>query len=177
MTLQNISDNQVPPDELNAKIGVLTRRETEARILAPLVEALCEEFDRARVLTVIRDAIIRLAEEQGGELATMMGGSSAAEFEDSLQYWTREGALEIDVLERTNEKFSFNVTRCRYAELYRSLGIADLGAILSCNRDFALIDGFNPDASLTRTQTIMEGAACCDFRYTFPSQPITLHDD
>ena len=62
----------------------------------------------------------------------------------------------------------FNVTRCRYAELYRALGIAHLGAKLSCNRDFALIEGFNPKASLERQQTIMAGASCCTFRYRFP---------
>ena len=33
-----------PPDTLNARIGVLTRREVEARLLAPLVDALGEEF-------------------------------------------------------------------------------------------------------------------------------------
>ncbi len=30
-----------------------------------------------------------------------------------------------------------------------------------------LIQGFNPKIILKRTQTIMQGAAYCDFRYTF----------
>ena len=47
-----------------------------------------------------------------------------------------------------------------------ALGIPELGAVLSCNRDAALIEGFNPSVTLVRTQTIMEGAPCCDFRYT-----------
>jgi len=173
--MEPANQQQAPLDRLNATIGVLTRREVEARILAPLIDALCEEFDREKVLEVVRDTIIRLAQEQGAELAEIMGGSSCTQFADSLQYWTKDNALEIDVLEQTDEKFSFNVTRCRYAELYQSLGIPELGALLSCNRDFALIDGFNPDASLTRTQTIMSGASCCDFRYTF-KQPIELKD-
>ena len=164
---------QAPLDHLNTTIGVLTRREVEARILAPLVDALCHEFDREKVLEVVRDTIVRLAQEQGAELAEIMGGNSCVQFADSLKYWTKDNALEIEVLEQTEKKFSFNVIRCRYAELYQSLGIPELGALLSCNRDFALIDGFNPDASLTRTQTIMGGASCCDFRYTF-KQPIDL---
>ncbi|HSC72405.1 MAG TPA: L-2-amino-thiazoline-4-carboxylic acid hydrolase, partial [Candidatus Methylomirabilis sp.] len=49
--------------------------------------------------------------------------------------------------------------------MYRALGIPELGAVLSCGRDYALGDGFNPDLQLTRTQTIMEGAPFCDFRY------------
>ena len=32
--------NHVPEDNLNAKIGVLTRREVEARILAPMLDAM-----------------------------------------------------------------------------------------------------------------------------------------
>jgi hypothetical protein len=35
-------------------------------------------------------------------------------------------------------------------------------------RDFALVEGFNPKINLTRTQTIMEGADYCDFRFTMP---------
>ena len=42
---------------------------------------------------------------------------------------------------------------------------ADLGAVLSCNRDYSLIEGFNPEIELVRTQTIMQGAPCCTFRY------------
>ena len=73
--------------------------------------------------------------------------------------------LEIEMLEKTPQRLSFNVVRCRYAEMYRSLGLADLGASLSCQRDFALSEGFNPEIQLTRTQTLMEGAAYCDFRF------------
>jgi hypothetical protein len=40
-----------------------------------------------------------------------------------------------------------------------------MGALLSCNRDASLVEGFNPDVQLTRTQTIMGGATHCDFRF------------
>jgi hypothetical protein len=106
-----------------------------------------------------------IAKQQGAQLAQGMGGDSLIEFTDSLRFWTQDNALEIDVLAQDGERFAFNVTRCRYAELYRSLGIPELGAVLSCNRDWALIQGFNDDIKLERTQTIMEGAAFCDFRY------------
>jgi hypothetical protein len=49
--------------------------------------------------------------------------------------------------------------------MYHHLGIPELGDTLSCSRDFALIEGFNPEIRLNRTQTIMQGAAWCDFRY------------
>ena len=80
-----------------------------------------------------------------------------------------DDALHIEVLEQSEQAFSFNVTRCRYAEMYQALGIPELGALLSCNRDAALIQGFNLQVELTRTQTILQGAPSCDFRYVFKS--------
>ena len=70
------------------------------------------------------------------------------------------------MLEQTENTFFFNVTRCRFAEAYEKLGIMELGVALSCCRDFGFIEGFNPKIKLVRTQTIMEGAPICDFRYT-----------
>jgi hypothetical protein len=164
------------PDRLN-DLGVLNRREVEARIVAPLLEALGREFGRERVLEVARETIIGIARHQGDQLAGAMGGRSLAHFADSMANWTKDGALQIQVLERTDERFSFNVTRCRYAEMYRALGVPELGALLSCNRDYSLIEGFNPDVTLTRTQTIMQGAPCCDFRFQLHRPPPEADSD
>ncbi len=155
-----------PPDRLTETLGVLTRRETEARIVAPIVEALADRFGRDAVLEVVRDTVVKIAQDQGAALSERYGDGPEA-FLETLQHWTRDDALEIEVLEQTDETLSFNVTRCRYAELYRALGIEELGAVLSCNRDFALIEGFNPGARLSRTQTILAGASHCNFRYDF----------
>lgn len=46
------------PDSGNS-IGVLRRREIEARIVAPLLEALGAEFGREAVLQVARETVIR----------------------------------------------------------------------------------------------------------------------
>ena len=72
--------------------------------------------------------------------------------------WVRDGALELDVLEQTDARYSFNVTRCRYTEVYKELGLEDLGFFLSCNRDATLIEGFSPDLELRRTQTAAQTA-------------------
>lgn len=159
-----MANASLPPDDLN-RVGVLTRREIEARILIPVLDALSEEFGRENVLPVIRDTIIRVAREQGAALAGKMGGDDLDAFADTLPAWMQDNALEIDVLEQTPTRFAFNVTRCRYAEMYRALGIPELGALFSCNRDAALIEGFNPNVDFERTQTLMEGASYCNFRY------------
>ena len=163
--LRNPSSPEFPSDHLNQVIGVLTRREVEVRLLAPLMAALGREFGEERVLRVVQETIVSIARGQGAELAQAMGGNSLAHFRKSLEHWTKGHALEIDVVEEGEKIFAFNVTCCRYAEMYRELGIPQLGPILSCARDFALIEGFNPLIRLTRTQTLMEGAPFCDFRY------------
>jgi predicted hydrocarbon binding protein len=164
MNEQGTGEMTHTPDRLNA-MGVLTRREIEARIVAPLLEALGEEFGPERVLEVARDVIVNVARQQGAQLAESMGGSTLAHFAESMEAWKKGNAIEMEVLEQTDDVFAFNITRCRYAEMYADLGIPELGAVLSCNRDYALIEGFNANVTLTRTQTIMEGAPHCDFRY------------
>jgi len=152
------------PDTLN-EIGVLKRREIEARILMPVLSALGAEFGRERVFEVARQVIVEVARTQGRELAERIQGNSLTDFAAALEDWKKGDSYRLDVLERSEEKRSFNVTRCRYAEMYRALGIPEVGALLSCNRDFSLVEGFNPDVKLTRTQTVMEGASHCDFRF------------
>ena len=160
-----MSTSPLPPDTLNARIGVLTRREVEARMLGPLIEALGARFGREQVIEVVRETIIRIAQEQGAALAESMGDDGLPAFADSLRFWTQDNALEIEVLARSEQAFDFNVTRCRYAEMYRDMGLAEIGPLLSCQRDGAFCEGFDPRIKLTRTQTIMQGASHCDFRY------------
>ena len=157
-------DDPAAVDRLNA-VGVLTRREIEARILAPVLDALGREFGRDRVVAVAREAIAEIARDQGRAMAST-GDTSLPAFFARWEPWTRDGALELRLVEQSDERLAFDVTRCRYAEMYRALGIAELGEVLSCQRDAALVDGFAPGVELTRTQTIMQGAPCCDFRYT-----------
>jgi len=72
--------------------------------------------------------------------------------------------LEIETLREAPEAREFNVTRCRYAEFFRQLGEPDLGVVLLCETDFQVAEVGSPEVKLVRTQTIMEGASCCDFR-------------
>ncbi|MGD0266754.1 MAG: L-2-amino-thiazoline-4-carboxylic acid hydrolase [Candidatus Methylomirabilota bacterium] len=164
-----MQDN-IPPDTLS-EIGVLKRREIEARILAPVINALAAEFGRERVIEIAKRVIVEIARQQGKALADRAGGNTLAHFAGSKDAWVKGGALETEVLQVTDTAYDFNVTRCRYADMYRALGIPELGSVLSCGRDFALGEGFNPNLTLIRTQTIMEGAPFCDFRYRMEPPP------
>ena len=165
-----MSEPNTPPPPAGAPAGpprltLLQQREIEARIVGPLVRGFLAEFGPDRTLAVVRSVIEGLARDSGAQAAAALADASLDAFAGMLGRWTEGGALEIDLLEQTPGRLAFNVTRCRYAEMYRALGLADLGVHLSCARDFALIEGFNPAVSLERTQTIMEGAPFCDFRF------------
>ena len=54
-----------------------------------------------------------------------------------------EDALVIDVKRRDPEGFDFDVKRCRYAEMYREMGLGEIGHLLSCNRDGAFCQGYD----------------------------------
>jgi hypothetical protein len=155
-----MAENQPPP-----QISLLERREIEARIVGPLIRAFAAEFGETRTLEIVRAVIVSLAKKAGESLAERTEDHALNAFAQTLASWKEGGALELEILEQTDDRLSFNVTRCRYAELYRSLGLADLGASLSCQRDAALASGFNPSITLERSQTIMEGATFCDFRF------------
>ena len=153
-------------DNLTKDIGVLLRRETEARILIPFIKDLILVLGKSKTFKILEDTIKKVAKEQGKDLSKEYGNNVNA-FLKTLSFWTKDNALEIDIIEKSNSKLDFNVTRCRYAEMYNAMGIKDLGAILSCNRDASLIEGFNEKAKLERNETIMNGDKCCTFRYVF----------
>jgi predicted ArsR family transcriptional regulator len=162
--------HDLPPDHLN-DVGVLKRREIEARVVAPLLERLAERFG-PEVYDTAREVIVDVARQQGAALAERAGDDSLPAFAAALGAWSADGALETEVRELTTEVFAFDVTRCRYAEMYRALGMEELGATLSCNRDGSLMQGFNPEIEFTRTQTIMSGADHCDFRFRTKPTPL-----
>jgi predicted ArsR family transcriptional regulator len=151
--------------ELN-EIGVLKRREIEARLLAPIVDALGDKFGRQEVLEVVRNVVTEIARRQGRELATHMGRNDLQAYGKSVEPWTRNDALQLRILDQDESVLNFDVVKCRYAELYRSLGIEELGSILSCDRDATFIEGFNGEITVERKHTILQGSSACDFRFS-----------
>ena len=153
-------------------LPLLQQREIEATVIAPLVRAFAAEVGNDRAKAILATVIGQLAREAGCAAAAALGGNGLSHLKQAVETWKAGGALELDVLRDDAEAFEFNVTRCRYAEMYHRLGLAELGPILSCSRDGRMIEGFNSGIGFTRTQTIMEGATHCDFRYRAPSPPV-----
>lgn len=143
----------------------LERRKIEAGVLIPMVQAFQRAFGKERANEVAREVIRELARQDGGRWAGQFGDDLAA-MQKVAELWSAGGALETKTLAAGDDRLEFNVTRCRYAELYQELGLPELGALFHCSRDFAMAEGFSPDIKLERTQTLMQGASHCDFRFS-----------
>ena len=153
-------------DRKDDELGILARRRIEAAIIAPIYDEMRKAIGEAKAREILRNAIRRAAVEAGAEMAARApGGADLESFKSILHLWTKDDALTIEVLDDAPGVLDFNVRRCRYAETYRAMGLGDIGDILSCNRDGAFCEGYDPRIRLTRTQTIMGGASHCDFRY------------
>jgi hypothetical protein len=146
-------------------LPLLHQREIEAKAIAPLFRAFVAEVGESRAREILASVIQQLARQSGCSAALTAGGKELTHLRQTIGKWSEGGALEMTVLRDDGEVFEFHVTRCLFAEMYHRLGLADLGPILSCGRDAAMIEGFNRDIAFSRTQTIMEGAAFCNFRY------------
>ena len=147
---------------------MLEKRRIEAEILKQVYLTLKESHGEEMAKKTIAESVRRSAIEQAQAFAAAApGGPSLKAFQDVMPLWTNGGALEIEVKEQTDTSFTFNVVRCRYAETYKAMGLGEIGALLSCNRDGAFCEGYDPKLKLDRNQTIMQGASHCDFKYSY----------
>lgn len=151
-------------------LGILARRRIEAEIIKPIYEEMVARFGKEAARGALRAAITKAAIETGERFARAEKGPvDLQSFAALLPKWRQDDALTIEVLSQTEERFDYNVIRCRYAEMYRSLGLGEIGDILSCQRDGSFCEGYDPTIRLERTTTIMSGAKRCDFRYSRPT--------
>ncbi len=155
-------------------VSVIEQAKIQAQVLVPLVRALQAELGEARANALVRKALGDLYRGFGEEFwkaknntknNTKNENDLGKAVSSAFRTYARDDALAYDVIEQTRNSFAFDVTRCAYAEFYKELGAPELGFLLVCTADFATAEGFGPDIKLTRTQTIMQGADHCNFRY------------
>jgi hypothetical protein len=147
-------------------ISIIEQVKIQAEVLVPLVKALQAKLGEERANSLVRTALGPIYRRYGEEFLRAkneknLGNAMGAE----LAAYARDDALDYRVIEQSQDAFAFDVTACRYAEFYKQLGQPELGFLLVCSADFDMAEGFGPDIKLARTQTIMQGASHCDFRY------------
>lgn len=147
-------------------ISVIQQVKIQAQVLVPLVKALQAELGEERANDLVRKALGDVYRRFGEEFARAKNEKNVGTtMASAFTTYARENALGYHVIEQSQDVFAFDVTKCQYAEFYKELGEPELGFLLVCCTDFPIAEGVDPDMKLTRTQTIMQGASHCDFRY------------
>ncbi len=147
-------------------IPVIEQAKIQAQVLVPLIKALQAELGEARANALVRKALGDIYRRHGEEFWRAKNEENLGNVMTSaFATFARGDALDYRVREQSHDSFDIDVTGCRYAQFYKELGEPDLGFLLVCSADFPMAEGFGPDIKLTRTQTIMQGASHCDFRY------------
>ncbi len=140
------------------ELPILEVRRIEANIIKPIYEEMVLALGEERARDILTTAINKDAVRQGAELAASTDEPNDLEtFTTLMGRWSKGDALTKEQLHSSKEQLDFNVTP--------EMGLSHIGTILSCGRDGSLCEGYNPDVTLTRTQTIMGGATHCDFRF------------
>ncbi|MBV9834265.1 MAG: L-2-amino-thiazoline-4-carboxylic acid hydrolase [Alphaproteobacteria bacterium] len=147
-------------------VSLIEQARIQAEMLVPLVKALQAELGEARANALVRRTLGDVFRRYGEAFRRAKPDSDVGTtMASAFRTYARDGALDYDVVEQSAESFAIDVTACRYAAFYKALGEPELGFLLVCGADFPVAEGIGGDIELQRTQTIMQGASHCDFRY------------
>jgi hypothetical protein len=148
-------------------IPLLEQAKIQAQILVPLLKALQAELGEERANAIARKALGDMYRKLGEKWWQAQRERSLGEnMASAFAMYASGNALDYEVVRQSPDAFEVNVTGCRYAQFYKELGAPELGFLLVCSSDFPVAEGFGAGVKLTRTQTIMQGASHCDFRYS-----------
>lgn len=164
----NTTKPQPPAPAHPENLSMIDKRRIEAEILGHVYQVLKASHGKEVAMRTVGDAVRRSAIEQAQRFAAEAPhGTSMLTFIERGELWRRDDALKVEVRRQTATAYDFDVVRCRYAEMYREMGLGEIGHLLSCQRDGSFCEGYDPKLKLERTQTLMQGASHCDFRYTY----------
>ncbi len=148
------------------EIPLIEQVKLQAQVLVPLVQALRVELGEARANAIVRKALGETYRRFGEKWWRQNGTANLGDTMASAFVGFGGGdALTYKVVKQTSDAFEADVTQCQYAQFYKAIGAPELGFLLTCDADIAMAEGYGAGVEFTRTQTIMQGADHCDFRY------------
>ena len=147
-------------------VPLIDQVKIQAQVLVPLIKSLRAELGEERANAIIRKALGDMYRKVGERWWRKRGGSDLGEtMASAFDTFAAGDALTYEVVKEAPDAFDVNIIGCRYARFFQELGEPELGFLLVCSADFPMAEGFGAGVELTRTQTIMQGATHCDFRY------------
>ena len=159
-----LDDFLVDPD-----ISMLDKVKIQAQVLVPVMRALRAELGRDKADALVKGALRDWSKQMFAEIAQGIEGSPRRKFAamNTALADVTEREVTFDMHRRDKQALEFDITSCRFAEFFRALGEPELGALLICHTDVDIAEAGGNEVSFSRTQTLMQGASCCNFRYKF----------
>ena len=159
-----IDDYLVDPE-----VSLLDKTRMQAQVLVPVLRALRAELGKDRADGLVKQALRDWSKQLFGAIGDGIEGSPRRKWAAIQDVWGEVSGREVEVkiLRQDKQALDMDVTHCRFADFFRSLGEPELGALLICQADFDIAAAGAGEVSLERAQTIMQGAPSCTFRYKF----------
>jgi predicted ArsR family transcriptional regulator len=157
---------------VDPKLPLLDKTKIQAQVLVPVLRALRAELGKATADAIVKQALRDWSKQLFAAIAEQIEGSPRQKWAAIQDVYGEVSGREVDyeIRRHDREALDVDVTRCRFAEFFRALGEPELGALLICEADFDIAAAGAGEVSLDRTQTIMQGAPSCTFRYKFAAR-------
>ena len=151
------------------EISMLDKVKIQAQVLVPVMQALREKLGRDEADALVKGALRDWSKNVFAGIAEGLEGSPRRKFAamNTALADVTEREVTFDMHRRDKEALEFDIRSCRFAEFFRALGEPELGALLICQTDVDIADAGGSEVSFSRTQTLMQGGSCCNFRYKF----------
>lgn len=147
-------------------VSLLQQRKIEAVVLKKLLDVATARLGETVAEELFNATIEGLAVDAGQQLREQFPEGDLSAFSRITEDRDPEESNTIELIEKTDKRLHFKVTRCRFAEAYAEMGLADQGYQLSCQRDPIFLQSYSEKLELERPTTIMEGHKCCEFIFT-----------
>ena len=154
---------------VDPKLSLLAKTRIQAQVLVPLIRALRSELGREKAEPIVKQALRGWSKQLFAAIGDGVDGSPRRKWATIQAAWADISLQDVTVETHRHDKeaLEFDITHCRFAEFFRTLGEPELGELLVCEADFDIAASAGGEVSLTRDQTIMQGAPTCTFRYKF----------
>ena len=154
---------------IDPEISMLDKVKIQAQVLVPVMQVLREKLGRDEADALVKGALRDWSKAIFAGIAEGIDGSPRKKFAamNTALADVTEREVTFDMHRRDKEALEFDIRSCRFAEFFRALGEPELGALLICQTDVDIADAGGSEVSFSRTQTLMQGGSCCNFRYKF----------
>jgi len=150
-------------------IPLVDRVRIQAEVLVPLMHELRTELGEQRTNDLLRRTLSPMFREVGRRYFETAGHQPIEAMQAQAADSAAGDAVAFD-MRPNGEVMEADVTRCQYAQFFQELGEPELGFLFVCSSDFGIF-GEIEGVEMTRTQTIMQGATHCDFRFRLTAKP------